>query len=75
MAMAETTSSRPSALKPTALNTSIRFTNTIVGRSASVEQHGAVADAIAARDPIAARSAMRGLIGDVLDLIEDRGEG
>jgi len=59
----------------TALNTSIRFTNTIVGRSASVEQHGAVADAIAARNPHAARDAMRALIGDVLDLIEDRGEG
>lgn len=58
----------------TALNTSIRFTNTIVGRSASVEQHAAVADAITARDPLAARDAMRALIGDVLDLIEDRGE-
>ena len=57
----------------TALNTSIRFTNTIVGRSASVAQHAAVADAIAARDPHAARNAMRALIGDVLDLIEDRG--
>ena len=59
----------------TALNTPIRFTNTIVGRSASVAQHAAVADAIAARDPHAARSAMRALIGDVLDLIEDRAEG
>ena len=59
----------------TALNTSIRFTNTIVGRSASVEQHAAVADAIATRDPLTARAAMRALIGDVLELIEDRGEG
>ena len=58
----------------TALNTSIRFTNTIVGRSASVEQHAAVAEAIAARDPLAARAAMRALIGDVLDLIDARGE-
>lgn len=57
----------------TALNTSIRFTNTIVGRSASVEQHAAVAEAIAARDSVAARSAMRALIGDVLDLIDARG--
>ncbi len=57
----------------TALNTSIRFTNTIVGRSASVEQHAAVADAIAARDALAARDAMRALIGDVLTLIDVRG--
>jgi DNA-binding FadR family transcriptional regulator len=56
----------------TALRTSIHFTNTIVGRSASVEQHAAVADAIASRDPIAARAAMRAIIGDVLDLIEAR---
>jgi DNA-binding GntR family transcriptional regulator len=34
-----------------------------------------VADAIAARDPLAARDAMRALIGDVLVLIEVRGEG
>lgn len=58
----------------TALGTSIRFTNTIVGRSASVEQHAAVADAIAARQPVAARAAMRALIGDVLDLIDARAE-
>jgi len=54
----------------TALGTSIRFTNTIVGRSASVEQHGAVAQAIGARDPGAARTAMRAIIGDVLGLID-----
>ncbi len=54
----------------TALGTSIRFTNTIVGRSASVEQHGAVAQAIGARDPDAARTAMRAIIGDVLGLID-----
>lgn len=53
----------------TALKTSIRFTNRIKGRSASVADHGAVADAIAARDPEAARLAMRRIIGDVLDLI------
>lgn len=54
----------------TALRTSIRFTNRIKGRSASVADHGAVRDAIAARDPDAARAAMRHLIGDVLELIE-----
>ncbi len=56
----------------TALRTSIRFTNTIVGRSASVEQHAAVADAIARGDGDAARIAMRAIIGDVLGLIDAR---
>ena len=55
----------------TALRTSIRFTNRIKGRSASVADHAAVRDAIAAHDPDAARSAMRHLIGDVLTLIDD----
>lgn len=54
----------------TALRTSIRFTNRIKGRTASVADHEAVRDAIAARDMQAARAAMRHLIGDVLDLIE-----
>ena len=54
----------------TALRTSIRFTNRIKGRTASVSDHKAVRDAIAARDGDAARAAMRHLIGDVLDLIE-----
>jgi DNA-binding FadR family transcriptional regulator len=54
----------------TALRTSIRFTNRIKGRTANVADHGAVRDAILARDPDAARAAMRALIGDVLDLIE-----
>ncbi|MHA6718733.1 FadR/GntR family transcriptional regulator [Sphingomonas sp. RS6] len=54
----------------TALRTSIRFTNRIKGRTASVSDHAAVRDAIAARDPGAARDAMRRLIGDVVDLIE-----
>lgn len=58
----------------TALRTSIRFTNRIKGRTANVADHAAVRDAIAARDPEAARSAMRSLIGDVLDLIEERGD-
>ncbi len=54
----------------TALRTSIRFTNRIKGRSASVDDHAAVRDAIAARKPDAARKAMKRLIGDVLELIE-----
>lgn len=54
----------------TALRTSIRFTNRIKGRTASIADHAAVRDAIQARDPEAARSAMRFLIADVLDLIE-----
>lgn len=55
----------------TALRTSIRFTNRIKGRSASVADHAAVRDAIRARDPEAARAAMRALIGDVLELIDE----
>lgn len=54
----------------TALRTSIRFTNRIVGHSASLADHAAVAAAIEARDPAAASAAMRHLIGDVLALIE-----
>lgn len=53
----------------TALRTSIRFTNRIKGRSASIAQHAAVADAIAERDADGARASMRRIIGDVLDLI------
>jgi DNA-binding FadR family transcriptional regulator len=55
----------------TALSTSIRFTNRIKGRTANVADHAAVRDAIEARDPEAAKTAMRALIGDVLDLIEN----
>ncbi|WP_342768299.1 FadR/GntR family transcriptional regulator [Sphingomonas gilva] len=55
----------------TALRSSIRFTNRIKGRSASVADHAAVRDAIAARDADAARRAMAGLIGDVLVLIDN----
>ena len=54
----------------TALRTSILYTNRIKGRSASLADHAAVERAIAARDPDAARTAMRSLIGDVLELIE-----
>jgi len=59
----------------TALRTSIRFTNRIKGRSASLADHAAVCDAITVGDADTARQAMRRLIGDVLDLIEDVGEG
>lgn len=55
----------------TALRTSIRFTNRIKGRSASVADHAAVRDAIVSADPDGARIAMRNLIGDVLELIDD----
>jgi DNA-binding FadR family transcriptional regulator len=54
----------------TALRTSIRFTNQIKGRTASVADHGAVHNAIIARDANGARQAMKKIIGDVLDLIE-----
>ena len=53
----------------TALRTSIRFTNRIKGRTASIADHGAVQRAIATHDPANARAAMQRLIGDVLDLI------
>ncbi|MDF7776386.1 FCD domain-containing protein [Sphingomonas sp. AOB5] len=59
----------------TALRTSIRFTNRVKGRTASVADHAAVRNAIAARDADAARAAMRTLISDVLDLIEKKGKG
>ncbi|UZK64660.1 FadR/GntR family transcriptional regulator [Sphingomonas sp. M1-B02] len=54
----------------TALRTSIRFTNRLKGRTANLADHAAVRDAIVARDPAAAHAAMRALIGDVLELIE-----
>lgn len=54
----------------TALRTSIRFTNRIKVRTASLTDHAAVRDAIVARDPEAARAAMRQLIGDVIARIE-----
>ncbi len=59
-------------LVATALRVSIHFTNRIKGHSASIADHAAVADAIADRDPDAARRAMRKIIGDVLSLIADR---
>lgn len=54
----------------TALQASIRMTNRIKGRTASVADHELVRDAIVARDAEAARKAMRVLIGEVLTLIE-----
>lgn len=56
----------------TALRTSIRFTNRIKGRTADVDEHAKVLDAIIARDSHAARIAMRTIIGDALGLIEKR---
>lgn len=58
----------------TALRTSIRFTNRVKGRTANVEDHRAVRDAIAKHDANKARKAMRALIADVLDLIENSKE-
>lgn len=55
----------------TALRTSIRFTNRIKGRSASVDDHRAVHTAIVAGDVAGARTAMKRIIGDVLELIDD----
>ena len=53
----------------TALQTSIRFTNAIQGHNASLVDHTAVAEAIANRDADSARTAMRKIIADVLELI------
>jgi DNA-binding FadR family transcriptional regulator len=54
----------------TALRTSIRFTNRLAGRTASIEDHAAVRDAIVAGDGLAAHAAMEDLIRKVLELIE-----
>jgi len=59
----------------TALQTSIRLTNNIKGHSASIADHSCVRDAIAQRDEDAARRAMRHLIGEVLDLIDQENGG
>jgi DNA-binding FadR family transcriptional regulator len=58
----------------TALRTSIRFTNRLAGRSASIKDHAAVRDAIAAGDAAAAHAGMAFLIQEVLDLIMQPGE-
>ncbi|HQR91503.1 MAG TPA: FCD domain-containing protein, partial [Caulobacter sp.] len=53
----------------TALRISIRFTNRIKGRTASIPSHEDVAEAIIARDADRAATAMRLIIVDVLELI------
>jgi DNA-binding FadR family transcriptional regulator len=54
----------------TALRSSIQFTNRIKGHSASILDHAAVEQAILKCQPEKARSAMRKLVGDVLELID-----
>lgn len=54
----------------TALRTSIRFTNQIKGRTASVADHEAVCNAILRGDADGARKHMRRLIDDVLVLLD-----
>ena len=58
-------------LVTTALRTSIRFTNRFKGRTASLPAHKAVLDAIAAREPGAARTAMAAIIEEVMVLIAE----
>ncbi|PIB93861.1 FadR/GntR family transcriptional regulator [Caulobacter sp. FWC2] len=53
----------------TALRISIRFTNRIKGRTASIPSHEDVAEAIIARDADKASAAMREIILDVLELV------
>ena len=55
----------------TALRSSIQFTNRIKGRTASIGDHAAVKDAITKRQPDKARIAMKKIIGDVLELIDN----
>ncbi|MDO6412849.1 FCD domain-containing protein [Sphingomonas sp. BIUV-7] len=54
----------------TALRTSIRFTNRIDGRTASVAAHAAVCEAILAGDASGARLAMQRIIADVFAIID-----
>jgi DNA-binding FadR family transcriptional regulator len=56
-------------LVATALRTSIRFTNSIQGRTASLPAHKAVLDAVLARDEAGAHAAMTAIIDDVMMLI------
>jgi len=55
----------------TALHTSIRFTNRLEGRTASLPAHKAVLDAIAGRDSAAAEAAMATIIRDVMCLFDE----
>jgi DNA-binding FadR family transcriptional regulator len=54
----------------TALHSSIRFTNRIKGRSASVSDHAAVGNAIARGDAKGAYAAMKTIVQGVLELID-----
>lgn len=54
----------------TALRTSIRFTNRFKNRTASLPEHGAVFEAIRTKKPAKARTAMRFLIQEVINLVE-----
>ncbi|QYE33555.1 FCD domain-containing protein (plasmid) [Polymorphobacter sp. PAMC 29334] len=56
-----------------ALRTSIRVTNRVAGRTASLADHAAVRDTILAGDAAAARTAMRALIDEVIALIDATG--
>jgi len=58
-------------LVATALRKSIRFTNEIEGRTASLPAHHAVLAAIEAQDATAARAAMTAIIADVMSLITE----
>jgi DNA-binding FadR family transcriptional regulator len=58
----------------TALKTSIRYTNRIVGRSADLEAHEMVMNAILARDEASAQTRMRVIIEDALDAIRKNEE-
>jgi DNA-binding FadR family transcriptional regulator len=53
----------------TALRASIQHTNRLKGHTANIDDHAAVLNAIAGRDPSGARDAMRKIVADVLDLI------
>lgn len=54
----------------TALRTSIRFTNTVKGRTANIPEHAGVAEAIVNGDADRAHRAMAAIIVDVLDVIK-----
>lgn len=58
-----------------ALRTSIRITNRVAGRTASLADHAAVRDAILRSDAHGARDAMRALIADVIVLIDATAAG
>ena len=57
-------------LVATALQTSIRFTNRFTGRTADMESHRGVMEAIERGDPEGARALMAEIIGGVMVLIE-----